>query len=212
MNGFVGGIYKLCEWIMRLAYINLLWIMFTIMGLGLFGFFPATISMFTVVRKWLMGFDDIPVFKTFWNAYKKEFLKSNLLGLIIMITAYILYIDIQFLRSTDGFINVLFYPTILLCVGFILTLCFVFPTFVHFDVSVFKVFKNSFLLMLMNPLSTLMMIIGSLAVYMVMTTIPGLIPLLGGSVLAFIIMWSAFLAFTRIERQRQASINKSPSQ
>ncbi|WP_077619399.1 YesL family protein [Bacillus sinesaloumensis] len=212
MNGFVGGIYKLCEWIMRLAYINLLWIMFTIMGLGLFGFFPATISMFTVVRKWLMGFDDIPVFKTFWNAYKKEFLKSNLLGLIIMITAYILYIDIQFLRSTDGFINVLFYPTILLCIGFILTLCFVFPTFVHFDVSVFKVFKNSFLLMLMNPLSTLMMIIGSIAVYMVMTTIPGLIPLIGGSVLAFIIMWSAFLAFTRIERQRQASINKSPSQ
>ena len=208
MNGFVGGFYKISEWIMRLAYINLLWIMFTIMGLGLFGLFPATISMFTVIRKWLMGFDDIPIFKTFWTSYKKEFLKSNLLGLLIMVTGYVLYIDLYFLGRADGFISVIYYPTFLLSIGFILTICYIFPTFVHFDVSVFQVVKNSFLIMLMNPLSTIMMVIGSIAVYMLMTTLPGLIPIFGGSVLAFVIMWSAFLAFTRIERQRQASTSK----
>ncbi|MCC3355895.1 YesL family protein [Bacillus sp. REN16] len=208
MNGFMGGIYKLCEWIMRLAYINLVWILFTILGLGFLGFFPATISMFTIVRKWLMGFDEIPVFKTFWDSYKKDFLKGNLLGVFILVAGYILYIDIHFLRSTDSFINVLYYPTLLLCLGFILTLCYVFPTFVHFNVTVFQVVKNSFLIMLMNPLSTIMMVIGSLTIYMLMTTLPGLIPLFGGSALAFVIMWSAFLAFTRIERQRQTTTSE----
>jgi uncharacterized membrane protein YesL len=203
MNGAIGRFYQLCEWIMKLAYTNLLWIAFSLLGLIVLGFFPATTAMFTVVRKMLMNESDIPVLKTFWETYKTDFLKSNLLGLILVITGYIIYIDITFLRNTTGFINFLYYPSLIISLGFALTAFYVFPTFVHFDVKILQVIKNSFFIMLMNPLSTGLMVIGSIAVYLLMTTIPGLIPLFSGSTLAVVIMWSSFFAFSKIKRNQE---------
>ncbi|WP_462409511.1 YesL family protein [Neobacillus sp. Marseille-QA0830] len=207
MNGLTGALYKLCEWILKLAYLNILWLAFSVAGLGVFGFFPATIAMFVVVRKLLMGNFDVPVFKTFWESYKKEFLKSNLLGLIIVILGYFLYVDLHLLKSTGGVMNLIYYPVLLICLGYILTLCYVFPTFVHYELKVHQVFKTSFFIMLFNPLSTGLMAIGVVAIYLLLTTIPGLIPLFCGSLLSVILMWSAFFAFSKAERI-QASLSK----
>jgi uncharacterized membrane protein YesL len=205
MNGAIGGFYRLCDWIMKLAYINILWISFSLLGLIVFGLFPATAAMFVIVRKILMDKDEIPILKTFWESYKSEFLKSNILGLILIITGYILYIDILFLRNSTGFINLLYYPTLVLALGFVLTLLYVFPTFVHFDQRILQVIKNAFVIMLMNPLSTVLMVIGSFAVYLLMTTIPGLIPLFSGSILSFVIMWASFFAFSRLKKIQDAA-------
>lgn len=64
-TGTVGGIYHISNWIMRLAYVNFLWILFTLAGFIVFGFFPATIATFAVVRKWIFDTTDIPIFTTF---------------------------------------------------------------------------------------------------------------------------------------------------
>lgn len=39
------GLYTVTEWIYRFAIVNLLWILFTIAGLVIFGFFPATLRI-----------------------------------------------------------------------------------------------------------------------------------------------------------------------
>src|SRR5690625_6342583 len=62
-TGPMGGFYTLANWIMRLAYVNILWIAFSLVGIIILGFFPATIGMFTVIRKWIQGDGDIPIFK-----------------------------------------------------------------------------------------------------------------------------------------------------
>src|SRR5690625_6922967 len=87
----MGRVFRWCEGIMRLAYVNLLWILFTILGLGIFGIFPATIALFAVTRKWVMGDRDIPVFSTFWQTFRKEFLKSTLLGWVLFVIGYMIY-------------------------------------------------------------------------------------------------------------------------
>ncbi|PFO06266.1 hypothetical protein COJ85_08000 [Bacillus sp. AFS076308] len=203
MNGAIGAFYKLCDWIMKLAYINLLWIVFSILGLVVFGFFPATIAMFVIVRKMLMGDFDIPVFKTFWESYKKDFIKGNLLGLVLLVLGYFLYVDVHLLKNTSGLINLMYYPALLICIGFVLTVFYAFPTFVHYDVKVHQVLKSSFIIMLMNPLSTILMAMGGIAIYLLMTTVPGLIPIFSGSTTAVIIMWSSFFAFSKIQRAGQ---------
>src|SRR5690625_1946818 len=110
-TGPMGGFYTLANWIMRLAYVNILWIAFSLVGIIILGFFPATIGMFTVIRKWIQGDGDIPIFTTFWATYKKEFLKSNLLGLFLSLIGYILYIDFIFLRQgVTGFLQFTYYP------------------------------------------------------------------------------------------------------
>jgi uncharacterized membrane protein YesL len=58
-----NGVYRFCEWVTRLAYLNLLWIMFSLAGLVVFGVMPSTIAMYTVTRRWLTEDVDIPIFK-----------------------------------------------------------------------------------------------------------------------------------------------------
>ncbi len=65
MSGFIDGYYRFAVWVTKFAYLNLLWIAFSLLGLGLFGLFPATAAMFAVVRKWINGEKDIPVFHVF---------------------------------------------------------------------------------------------------------------------------------------------------
>lgn len=207
MKGLTGALYKLCDWIMKLAFINLLWLVFSFCGLVLFGFFPATIAMFAILRKMLMGDFDVPVFKTFWETYKKDFIKSNLLGLILVILGYFLYVDVHLIGNSGGIINLFYYPALLICLAYILTLCYVFPTFVHYDLKVYQILRTSFVMMLINPISTALMVIGGVAIYFLMTTVPGLIPLFSGSVLTVVLMWASFLAFSKIER-RQAAVSK----
>lgn len=205
MNGFTGGIYKLSEWVMKLAYVNILWIIFSILGVIIFGFFPATTAMFVVVRKWLMGDDEVSVFRTFWGAYKKEFVKSNILGMFIILLGYVLYANIAFFKNTNGVLSLAYYLNIVVSLGYVLTLLYVFPTFVHYDAKVLQVFKNSFFIMIMNPIATTIMVVGGIAVYLLVTTVPGLIPVFSGSALSFVVMWAAFFAFSRIESKQKAA-------
>lgn len=57
---------------MKLAYVNLLWLLFTVAGLAVFGFMPATVSLFTIVRKWQMKQAEVTVWNTFISIYKKN--------------------------------------------------------------------------------------------------------------------------------------------
>jgi uncharacterized membrane protein YesL len=195
------GFYRISEWIMNFAYLNLLWITFTLLGLILFGSFPATVSMFVIVRKWAQGNRDFPIFKSFWDSYKKEFLKSNLLGLILIIIGGILYTDFLFVKGHDGnLIQYTYYPLLIVIVIFILAMFYVFPIYVHFDTKLIHILKNSVLLMIMSPLITIMMVTFSIIFYYILRFIPGLTPLFGASLLAYIIMWSSNLVFLKIEK------------
>lgn len=186
---------------MRFAFVNILWISFSILGLLIFGFFPATASMFTIVRKWIQGETEFPIFKTFWTTYNKEFIKSNLLGLILCVIGCILYIDFMFLRnSANGLIQITYYPLLMVILFYLLTVLYVFPVFVHYDVKAWHVLKNSFLIMTMSPLMTTMMVVGSIVIYYLMFSLPGLIPFFGGSVLTFVLVWFCNFAFAKVQR------------
>ncbi|MFC4402738.1 YesL family protein [Gracilibacillus xinjiangensis] len=69
-------LFTAAEWISRFAYVNLLWIGFSLLGLVVFGFFPATAAMFALVRQWIMGNIDKPVFSSIWVTIKKNFSKA----------------------------------------------------------------------------------------------------------------------------------------
>lgn len=204
MNGIAGGFYKISEWIMKLAYINFLWIVFTLLGAIIFGFFPAYTAMLTIIRKWIIGEADIPVFNTFFTVYKKEFFKSNCIGLFLLLIAYILYVDLSIVMEANSIINLITFPLVIIIIGFFLASCYTFPIIVHYETKIGQALKNSFIIMVLSPFSTTMMIIGAIAIYFLMTAIPGLLPFFGASTLAFIVMWSALLAFSKIEKRQES--------
>lgn len=194
--GISSKLYTFLNLIYRLAIINLLWLCFTVIGLILFGFFPATVAMFTVIRKEVLK-EDMPIFQTFWSTYKQEFLKSNLLGLILVVIGYILYIDIVFLKYISGAIQILYIPVLIMCIVYILMLLYIFPVYVHYHVTIAQVIKNAFLMMVLYPIITFLMIIFGLVVSYIMFKIPSSIIFFSGSIISYIIMWCANIAFQK---------------
>ncbi|THE12499.1 DUF624 domain-containing protein [Bacillus timonensis] len=199
MSNTANRAYAATLWISKFAYINLLWLGFSLVGLIVLGFFPATMAMFAVVRKWLMGKTDVPVFHTFWSTYKAEFLKSNGLGLIIVIVGSLVILDLMFVKN----LSVIQIPIYLFMFLVVLTLLYVFPVFVHYELKIVHIIKNAFLLMLINPLENLVMIVSLVTVFFVVKYIPGLGFFFGGSLTAAIIMSVCIRAFKKMEKKQE---------
>jgi uncharacterized membrane protein YesL len=84
-------------------------------------------------------------------------------------------------------------------------LFYLFPVYVHYDVKFFETIKNSFLIMLINPISNLIMISGVVAIYFIVITIPGIGFFFGGSMTAMIIMAACYASFSKIEQKKQVT-------
>lgn len=191
---------------LKLAYLNLLWVLFTIAGLVAFGFFPATAALFTMVRKWQLRDETGPVFTSFWQTYKKEFFKSNGYGLIFTVIGYILYYDFTFIGMNSGKLTFLVPVIVLILIWYMITLFFFFPVYVHFDLPFFKVLKQSLLIALTSPLELIQMAAACGLLYGIVSLLPGIIPLFSGSILAYAVMWIGLRAFEKVERKKLKSV------
>ncbi|MBQ6448172.1 YesL family protein [Cytobacillus oceanisediminis] len=197
----MGKLYTICEWIMKLAYINLLWIMFTVSGLILLGFMPATAALFTVVRKWFMKETEVPIWKTFFSVYKSEFIKSNSFGLVFVMAGIMLYVDYYLILNLDGIIRIVATSILLLisCL-YLITVLFFFPVYVHYELKFFDYFKYSFFLGVLNIHILMLAILGLAADMFLLFYIPGLLPFFSGVSIAFILMSSSILIFQRVQK------------
>jgi uncharacterized membrane protein YesL len=197
-NGLTGAIVRICDWVARLAYLNLLWIAFTLIGFVLLGFFPATIAMFSVCRKWVMGDQDAPIFKTFFHSYKTEFKKGNLIGVCLMAIVYILWVDYRILQaSANSNLQTLAYLFFLLFVFYVIFLLFLFPMYVHYELKLRQLIKNTFLLAIASPLTGIVLVTAVLLVYYLSLSISGVVVFFSGSALALFLMWLSYRVFQK---------------
>lgn len=196
--------YRIAEWIWRLAYLNLLWLLFTVAGLGVLGIFPATVAMYTVLRKWLQGEPDIAIFPTFFSSIKQDFFKANGLGYILVLIGFILFFNYEYLGTVTGIehtiISIFWYLAVL--VTLILAI-FLFPVYVHFSLPFLRYFKTSLIIALVNPLAVITLILALGLAFYLFYIIPGFIPFYLASVIGWIIMWNATLSFQRLERKQE---------
>ena len=195
---------SITTWMIRLAYLNILWLLFTIAGLLLFGLFPATGAMFSVVRNWFIDKHDVSIWTAFWTFYRRNFIKLNGFSLLFFGFVFFLYYDFSFIQLNPGKVDFLFPILMLITLIFTLTSVYFFPTYVHFELKYFQYIKQSFLIAVVSPLETISIILSIAALYFIVTLLPGIIPLFTGSVLASIITWLSFRAFERIKQKQHA--------
>lgn len=195
-ENLIWKLYDVSTWLMKILYLNILWITFSLAGLIVGGFFPATAAMFTVSRKWLQGEKDIPLTKTFINAFKKSFLQINMIGFLLLLIGLVLYVDYRFFQGSENLIlSFLTFPILLaLFIYFIVTL-FIFPVYVHYQFSTIQYIKHAFIMALGRPLYSIMMIVGSYFVYLAVSILPVLLLFASGSLLSIVLMWIAMKSF-----------------
>ncbi|MGM0877560.1 MAG: YesL family protein [Bacillota bacterium] len=192
---------RIGEWGLNLFLLNILWILFTLLGLFVVGIFPATAALFAVMRKLTMESKDISVFKLFWNTFRTEFFKANLLGYIFLFIGFILYVDLRVVQQLDNNIlhQALTIALYILIFVYFLTLLYVFPIFVHFNMKTKEYLKHAIILAIARPIQSIFMVIGFIIVLFLLWRIPGLIPVFGVSLISFILMKIASISFPKIE-------------
>ncbi|WP_440896940.1 YesL family protein [Amphibacillus sp. Q70] len=204
--------YRITEWIWRFAYLNLLWLGFSLLGLGLLGVFPATVALYTVLRNWLINDSDISIIKLFWLTFKKDFLRANILGFILVGVGFVIWFNYQYLGTVTGFehtiIAVFWYMTMFL---FILLILFLFPVYVHYKLPLLQYFKITIMFSMASPLALITLIIALGLAFQLFSLIPGLIPFYLISVIGWLIMWTSTHAFRRIDRKKQRIKNNEDS-
>lgn len=187
-----------CQFIMKLTYLNLLWISFTLLGFVLVGIFPATVAVLSTIRKWSYQ-DENTIWKDFIDAYKREFLKSNLYGWVwlIIIAFFIIGLDL---------LSVSFHPyvyfSVVACILILLIVSLYCPfLYIHYQLSFITYMKTAFVLTFLYPHFTILIVVSFLFCYLLFSVIPGLIPFFIISLPAWMAVSVSLFLFNKLEKQ-----------
>ncbi|MCP3028025.1 YesL family protein [Halobacillus sp. A5] len=224
-TGFMGGVYAVSEWISRLTLGNLLWALFNLpVGLLLlsllnlqsselvfyilgplavitpFVFFPATTALFAKAREWVRKDEKELVEKSYFRYYKENYVNSMVGGAVFVVLWGVLSADVYYFSTRNTLLmNAFLIMGILL---FVWTMNF-FSVMVHYELSLRKILKQSFLITIGSPLLFLTIVISSaIILYISLYIFPLLLPVVTGSLIAFL----SFSAFYRLHLQ---IVNKS---
>jgi uncharacterized membrane protein YesL len=228
-KGIMGGLYRISEWIMRLAVINVLWILcsipvFFIAFVGLtsaepgamlsslpvmaifvpFTLFPATAAMFTVARKWVTGDEDVPLLKTFFKGYRENYVQSMIGGILFMLIFAVIYVNYYFYLRQGGTLRILSILFIAFTVIVATAMFHFFSIMVHLHMKVMRIIKNAILITVGNPLNSAALIIfNGVILYVSLFTYTFLIPFFMGSLIASFSFWQFHRMFQKLQMKQQ---------
>jgi len=186
-----GFIYRMADWMMKLAFVNLLWILFTILGLVVFGFYPAWIAMCRLMTLWSRG-EDPPLFKTYWSIYRKVFFKGNLTALSIIIMTIFIFINLNVISYVGGFLFY-FYSISVFIVFIIMILWTMIFGLVAAENSQVDYSRTTLIepikRLVLSPGKSIVLILGIGFIYLLNSFIPGLLPVYSISLICWIIVF-----------------------
>lgn len=238
MRGLMGGLYRISEWIMRLSFINILWLVFSlpfviisfmqvlVMGtmdepplrnvydliswmliplvLAPFTIFPATSAMFAVARKWVMGDEDVPLFRTFFQNYKSTYKKAMIGGLVLCFMLVVILVNLQFYSEQTSFLAGLRYLFIALLAILAATIINFMAFLSHFEMKLLMLLRNSVFFTIGRPLTSLYLLVSCGAiVYFSFFRFQFLIPFFMGSLMAVCSFWGFYRVVRKIQERAQ---------
>ena len=192
-------IYNLAELVYKFIALNILWLLFFLLGLGVFGFMPSTVALFSVVREWIKGNKEIPIFRKYFTTFKEEFLRSNIIGLIFLVLFYVLYVNFSFVSYFyDESIQFFIYLAII-GIGSLIMMTFinVFSVMAHFQYRTLENIKAACGLVILHPLKALVQLIWVIAYVLIAIHFPKLFVGIGISVFAYILMSLHYTVFQK---------------
>ncbi|WP_163536235.1 DUF624 domain-containing protein [Gracilibacillus sp. YIM 98692] len=208
LNGFLRLFYNFGNWLAKLMYLQILWVAFTLLGLGILGMIPATIAMVYIIHKWFSEGFDIPILKQYWNFYKSIFFKANAFGLIWTTIGLFLYADYFISKQ---FIQSFYFHSFLmvLIVLFFISLFHFYTIFVRYELKFLQYFKQSLLIGLARPLESIAMVLSLLPLYYLFNFFPVFTAFMGVSLTFYPIVWFSYRACMLVEQKREQLQMKS---
>ncbi|UAL47139.1 DUF624 domain-containing protein [Sutcliffiella horikoshii] len=197
---------RLGNWAFNLVLLNFLWILFSISGLLIAGIFPATAAMFAVLKQMIMEDENPAIIKSFWGHFKSDFIKSNIIGYLLMVMGFILYLDIRVLQEMENGILPLALASATVVIGilYLLTLLYIVPIFVHFKLKLLQYPLHAVILAIAKPFHTIYLLALLAVVAYAYIIIPALMLVFGISLAAYFMTKVASYSFPRKEKASHA--------
>lgn len=230
-KGAMGGIYRLTEWITRLAATNLLWaicsspfLFFLFMKLLVMQqnlaneslqmnwaiaivapltLFPATSALFTVVRKWNMGDTDVPIFRTFFVGYKENYKQSLIGGIFYTLLFAIMYLDYTVYMTQFKNMQLVGIIMLVLLLLLFVSLFNFFSMVVHYHMSIGMIIKNAVLLTLIRPFRVFSTLLGSGLLFYIGFRYPVLFIFFIISIVAWFAFFNFYATFNKMQEQME---------
>jgi uncharacterized membrane protein YesL len=195
-------IMKITEMITEFVMLNVMWFAGCILGGVIFGWAPSTVALLTVIRNKIMKKEYYGVVRSFWATYKKEFVKSNMLGVVCMLFLIIVSINkINFDLQPEGIFAILSAMSTVVRVVICGIILYMFPLYVHYNMSLKEYFIRALNLLVVKPFVTICIILWTFLAYVIIIRIPGLIAIFGVSVYFYGIMAINYQFFMRNEQR-----------
>lgn len=215
-SGMMGGLYRLCEWIMRFAVINILWLVFNlpivfillnllfvehtgVMILLFFPlilllpilFFPATTAMFASTRNLVMKEEGTSI-RQYWGYFKENYKKSFIGGIILTGVWTVWAVDYYYFSKENIILMGIFF--IMAVVLYVFTINF-FSVISHYHLKLLSALKNAMIITVGSPVLFLTILISSgITLYISIFVFKFVLPFFTGSLIAYL-SFSAFYRF-----------------
>lgn len=144
-----GLLYKVGTTIIDLFYMNILWLVFTILGLGITGGASTSALFYVMLRR----ADDKGCcnFKEFFYGFKKNFIKSTKIWLILIGVFAILIVNIEYIPffksilMNDYILYTFFAIQLLVMIELIVISIYIFCILTKYDIEIINLFKIAFI-------------------------------------------------------------------
>lgn len=200
--GYKGKLYRVSEFIATMAYLNILWIFFTFLGGVVLGIHPATIALFTNLKRWREKGIELVSYKQFKQDFKQEFKKANILGLFLNILIMLTVVNGILLYLTYSSISPILFILFVISVFLVVVLLlYVYATYVYFKAPVITTIVYSIVIGMAHPWTTFLIIVFTFLIAVVIYSTSGLPIFFGVSAISYVIIKYACKVFTKIDRK-----------
>lgn len=122
------------------------YVCFAIASLFVFTFGLSNVGAAYIVRGYNRG-DPIFLMSDFFSCIKRNWKQGMLIGIVDILLSFLLVFDFLFWNGQSGFINgIMMYFSLFLCVLYFIMRFYIYTIAITFDLSIYKIFKDAFLL------------------------------------------------------------------
>jgi uncharacterized membrane protein YesL len=188
--------YSFFDTLLWIACLNMLWLAFTILGLGVLGAGPATAAAQILVRKRARG-DSARLLPVFAREYCRNFVRGNALALPVMGVAVALAMNWNYFSGSGDFLSQLAAAATFVGAIFVAgAVSYLFPMFARYELSLGQYFLMSSRFALRHLAGTVILLFVSAAGVYASGAVPGLIPFFSIGAWLYLTGWLCDRFFT----------------
>lgn len=232
MTGIMDSLLKTSEWLMRLVWINTIWLLFNIPVVYLlldivfrnsaeeaftllifvivlipFLSFPATTAMFALMRRWIMGKGTNRLFSHYWKFYKQNYFRSIIASIPFMLLWFLWVMNYRFTIVEVG--SLIFYVYLFVAIIFFTLTNYSFADRVHFEIGLFASLQKTVFMTIFYIHYTLGAACATIIVVGLLYVVhPILLVLFVGSTISYIYFFAYYQIYLKAKDKQEQELDK----